>query len=140
MLTGAGDIVRKTDARADVFVVVARNLADIRIRDRAVKRDEFLIGATAGNERGTESIEVFVPTNAEIQSEAACDLVIILEVKTKLLGRDEKIWIAVGDRHTSNGARSSKLLRVEGGAALIRAVVDGRENAARVCFEIDFQG
>ncbi len=43
VLAGAGDVVGKTDARADVLVVVTQNLADVRIRDRTVERDQLLI-------------------------------------------------------------------------------------------------
>ena len=76
------------------------------------------------------SVEVFVPTKAEVQSQAAVDFPVVLAIETKLLGGDEETRIAVGMRHADHSAGSSKALRIVHGI--------GRDGAG-IIGEVDFE-
>src|SRR5581483_9238027 len=43
MFAGAVEVISKTNARAEIFIVVVRQFAYVRVRKRIVKRDQLLI-------------------------------------------------------------------------------------------------
>src|SRR5579863_222513 len=100
VLPGSGDVVRKADAGAEVLCVVMRQVPNevIRIllrRRISGDRDQCLIGATLGDVRLAESIEVAIPAKAEIQRQPVVHLPIVLAIEAKLLGGDQEVRIAV---------------------------------------------
>ena len=66
MLASASHVVGKADARAEVLVVVLRNLADVGIRDWAVVRHQCQIGTAVLDVRPSDHVEILVPSQAKI--------------------------------------------------------------------------
>src|SRR5262249_50084178 len=75
-------------------------------------------------------VEVFVPAKAEAQGQSASGFPVILKIKTKLLGGNKEVWVAIGDGHAGDETRSGEALWVSCGVA---------ENCAGVFGEVDLQ-
>ena len=102
VLAPAGQIVGEADAWAEVLVVVVRNPADIRIGDRAVKRNQLLVSAAVLDLRTANHIEILVPTKAEVERQTRLNSPSILAVETELFGGHQEVRVPVGDGHFSN--------------------------------------
>src|SRR6185312_15964199 len=130
VLACAGQIVSEPDARAEVLIVVMRKFADVRIGEWIVERDQFLVCTAVQDVRAADQVEVFIPTQTEIQGQPRRGFPIILEIQAELLSGHLEGRIAVGNSHSGNCTGCRKAIRV---------VLRVREDRAWIIREVDFQ-
>src|SRR5882724_86789 len=127
---GTGQVIRKADARADVFIIVGCYLPDVGIRNWAIECDKFLIRAALANVRTADHVKVLVPSDPEIERKFAGNLPVILKVQSQLFGSHDESGVAVGDGHGRHETRSRKALGIRRGVA---------EDVAGIFCEVNFQ-
>ena len=67
VLACSSHVVRETDSRAEVLVVVTGYPTNVRVGDRAVERHQLLIGAAGLDVCPSDHVEILVPAETEIE-------------------------------------------------------------------------
>src|SRR6185312_5470166 len=130
VLAGTRQIISKAESWTEIFVVIVRKFADVRIGERIVESHEFLVRAAVFHIRTTDEIEILVPTHTQVQRQTRVDLPVVLEIQAKLLSGYLESRIPVGNSHSGNGAWTRKALWIVHRIA---------QNGTGIVGKVDFQ-